>query len=74
MSEQVLVKAQLIELKQDLTNELPGGKKLDVQFNPEAMKVTFANQAPEPHGDDHKADTAGDHFGGADTTELARPP
>ena len=71
MSEQVLVKAQLIELKQDLTTELPGGKKLDVQFNPESMKVTFANQVAEPKGGDQKAGTAGRQFVGAGTTKLA---
>lgn len=71
MSEQVLVKARLIELKQDLSSELPGGKKIDVQFNPENMKVTFANQVAEPKGGDQKAGTAGRQFVGAGTTKLA---
>jgi len=71
MSEQVLVKARLIELKQDLSSELPGGKKVDVQFNPETMKVTFANQVAEPKGGDQKAGTAGRQFVGAGTTKLA---
>jgi contractile injection system tube protein len=71
MSEPVLVKARLIELKQDLTSELPGGKKIDVQFNPESMKVTFANQVAEPKGGDQKAGTAGRQFVGAGTTKLA---
>lgn len=71
MSEQVLVKAQLIELKQDLSSELPGGKRVDVQFNPESMKVTFANQVAEPKGGDQKAGTAGRQFVGAGTTKLA---
>src|ERR1700759_3664722 len=70
MSDPVLVKAQLIELKQDLPSELPGGKKLDVQFNPENMKVTFANQVAEPKGGDQKAGTAGRQFVGAGTTKL----
>lgn len=71
MSEQVLVKARLIELKQDLSSELPGGKAIDVQFNPESMKVTFANQVAEPKGGDQKAGTAGRQFVGAGTTKLA---
>jgi hypothetical protein len=71
MSEPVLVKARLIELKQDLSSELPGGKKVDVQFNPETMKVTFANQVAEPKGGDQKAGTAGRQFVGAGTTKLA---
>ena len=70
MSEAVLVKARLIELKQDLTDERPGGKKVDVQFNPENMKVTFANQVAEPKGGDQKAGTAGRQFVGAGTTKL----
>ncbi|GAA0331878.1 hypothetical protein GCM10009087_47580 [Sphingomonas oligophenolica] len=70
MSEAVLVKAKLIELKQDLTSELPGGKKIDVQFNPENMKVSFANQVAEPKGGDQKAGTAGRQFVGAGTTKL----
>jgi hypothetical protein len=71
MSEPVLVKARLIELKQDLSSELPGGKKVDVQFNPESMKVSFANQVAEPKGGDQKAGTAGRQFVGAGTTKLA---
>jgi hypothetical protein len=71
MSEQVLVKARMIELKQDLSDEKPGGKKVDVQFNPESMKVTFANQVAEPKGGDQKAGTAGRQFVGAGTTKLA---
>ncbi|MEO7177562.1 MAG: peptidoglycan-binding protein, partial [Allosphingosinicella sp.] len=71
MSEQTLVKARLIELKQDLSSELSGGKKVDVQFNPESMKVTFANQIAEPKGGDQKAGTAGRQFVGAGTTKLA---
>ena len=71
MSEQVLVMAQVIELKQDLSIEKPGGKKVFVQFNPESMKVTFANQVAEPKGGDQKAGTAGRQFVGAGTTKLA---
>ena len=71
MTEQVLVKAKLIELKQDLSTELPGGKSIDVQFNPETMKVTFANQVAQPQGGDQAAGTSGIQFVGAGTTKLA---
>lgn len=71
MTEQTLLKAQLIELKQDLSTELPGGKKVDVQFNPESMKVTFANQVAQPQGGDQSAGTSGIQFVGAGTTKLA---
>ena len=39
-----LAKAQLIELDADFKNEKPGGQKVSVQFNPETLKVTFANE------------------------------
>lgn len=71
MSEQTLVKAKLIELKQDLSTELPGGKKVDVQFNPESMKVTLANQVEQPKSGDQSAGTAGIQFVGAGNTKLA---
>jgi hypothetical protein len=71
MTEQTLVMAKLIELKQDLSTELPGGKKIDVQFNPETMKVTFANQVAQPPGGDQSAGTSGMQFVGAGTTKLA---
>jgi hypothetical protein len=71
MTEQTLVMAKLIELKQDLSTELPGGKSIDVQFNPESMKVTFANQVAQPQGGDQSAGTGGIQFVGAGTTKLA---
>jgi hypothetical protein len=71
MTEQTLAKAALIELKQDLTTELPGGKKVDVQFNPESMKVTLANQVEQPKSGDQSAGTAGIQFVGAGNSKLA---
>lgn len=74
MSNPALVKAQLIELKEDLKSELPaseGGKAIDVQFNPDSMKVSFANQLVQPAGGDQSAGTSGRQFVGAGTTKLA---
>ncbi|HEX6660516.1 MAG TPA: peptidoglycan-binding protein [Sphingomicrobium sp.] len=71
MTEQTLAKAKLIELKQDLSTELPGGKKVDVQFNPESMKVTLANQVEQPKSGDQSAGTAGIQFVGAGNSKLA---
>lgn len=71
MTEQTLVKAKLIELKQDLSDELPSGKKVDVQFNPDTMKVTFANQVEQPKSGDQSAGTGGIQFVGAGNTKLA---
>ncbi|MFL6774103.1 MAG: peptidoglycan-binding protein [Sphingomicrobium sp.] len=71
MTEQTLARAALIELKQDLSTELPGGKKVDVQFNPESMKVTLANQVEQPKSGDQSAGTAGIQFVGAGNSKLA---
>lgn len=74
MTTPALVKAQLIEMKEDLKSELPegeGGKKIDVQFNPDSMKVSFANQLVQPSGGDQSGGTSGRQFVGAGTTKLA---
>jgi hypothetical protein len=71
MSETVLCKARLIELKEDLSSELDGGKQIDVQFNPDTLRVTYANQVVQPEGGDQASGTAGRQFVGAGTTKLA---
>jgi hypothetical protein len=42
-----LVKAQLIELDAGFKAPLPSGKTVTVQFNPETLKVTFANRVQQ---------------------------
>lgn len=71
MSELVLRKARLIELEEDLATEKSGGKQVDVQFNPETFKVTYANQVVQPEGGNQAAGTSGMQFVGAGTTKLA---
>ncbi len=66
-----LAKAKLIELDAQFTNEKPGGKQVEVQFNPESLKVTFANQIVQPPGGDQSAGNGGRQFVGAGTTKLA---
>lgn len=66
-----LAKAQLIELDTDFKTEKPGGQKVSVQFNPETLKVTFANQLVQPQGGDQAAGNTGRQFVGAGTTKLA---
>jgi hypothetical protein len=72
-----LAKAKLIELNEDLSDEKPeadGGKRVDVQFNPESLKVSFANQvANKAQGGtgDQSAGPAGRQFVGAGTTKLS---
>lgn len=66
-----LLKARLIELDPSFTNPKDGGKNVPVQFNPETLKLTYANQLVEPKGGDQAAGTAGRQFVGAGTTKLA---
>ena len=66
-----LCKARLIELDQAFTNPKPDGKNVPVQFNPESLKLTYANQLVEPQGGDKAAGSAGRQFVGAGTTKLA---
>ena len=63
-----LVKAYLIELDPDFVKEKPDAKPVDVQFNPETLKVTFANQLVQPAGGDQAAGNTGRQFVGAGTT------
>jgi hypothetical protein len=66
-----LAKATLTELDQTFENEKPGGQKVEVQFNPELLKVTFANAIVQPQGGDQSAGNSGRQFVGAGTTKLA---
>ena len=66
-----LCKACLIELDQKFTNPKSGGKDVPVQFNPESLKITYANQLVEPKGGNKAAGSAGRQFVGAGTTKLA---
>ncbi len=66
-----LAKAKLIELEQDFLKEKPGGQNVTVQFNPDSLKVTFANQLVQPQGGDQAAGSTGRQFVGAGTTKLA---
>jgi hypothetical protein len=70
-----LLKAKLIELTAEL-EEKPGGKETTVQFNPESLKVSFANQVVQPNnagsgGSGDQSSTAARQFVGAGTTKLA---
>lgn len=69
--QKVYKKATLIELNQTFTKEKDGGKQVEVQFNPESLKVSFANQIVQPQGNDQSAGNAGRQFVGAGTTKLA---
>ena len=77
-------KALLVELAENLDDDLPGGKTVKVQFNPESLKLSFANQiqnnsssntggtpAGKAGATDQSAGTQGRQFIGAGTTKLS---
>ncbi|MEA3016141.1 MAG: hypothetical protein QOI38_863 [Sphingomonadales bacterium] len=65
-----LVKARLIEME-DAEKEKSGVEPVIVQFNPDSLKVTFANQIVQPQGGDQSSGPTGQQFVGAGTTKLA---
>ena len=66
-----LAKAQLWEMMPDCETDKPGGKRVTVQFNPETLKVSFANQIATPEGAGDQKGTPARQFVGAGTTKLA---
>lgn len=64
-------KAKLIELDQAFKDKKEGGQEVDVQFNPESLKLTYANQLEQPKGGDQGSGNAGRQFVGGGTTKLA---
>jgi contractile injection system tube protein/LysM domain-containing protein len=66
-----LAKAQLIEMESDFQSEKQDGKKVTVQFNPETLKVSFANQVAPSTGAGDQSGSAPMQFVGAGTTKLA---
>lgn len=66
-----LARAELHELKPDFSAELSGGKNVKVQFNPETLKVSFANQLVQPSSGGDQRGTPARQFVGAGTTKLA---
>lgn len=65
------VRARLIELTGDFKEKKDGGHEVDVQFNPESLKLTFANQLEQSDGNDQSSGNSGRQFVGAGTTKLA---
>ncbi|HYQ02102.1 MAG TPA: hypothetical protein VER96_25685 [Polyangiaceae bacterium] len=72
MSEQAnIAKAQLIEINLSNGQSKSDGRTTSVQFNPEALKVTFANQIVPPPGGSDQNGSAAMQFVGAGTTKLS---
>lgn len=70
MSETTLAMAQLIELDDDIKTVKDGGHTVEVQFNPETLKLAFANEVQQPEGGDQSSGTPGQQFVGAGSTTL----
>jgi hypothetical protein len=66
-----LAKATLTELDETFEDPKPGGQQVEVQFNPEVLKVTFSNALVQPQGGDQSAGNPGRQFVGPGTTKLA---
>lgn len=66
-----LEKAELRELDAAFENEINRSRWVTVQFNPESLKVSFANQLQQPAGAGDQRGTPARQFVGAGTTKLA---
>jgi hypothetical protein len=65
-----LEKAELRQLDADFKNEINADKTCKVQFNPDTLKVAFANQIQTPQGAGDQKGTPARQFVGAGTTKL----
>ncbi|MDQ1591854.1 MAG: hypothetical protein QOG71_2481 [Pyrinomonadaceae bacterium] len=65
-----LEKAELRQLDAEFKNEINPDKTAKVQFNPESLKVAFANQIATPAGAGDQKGTPARQFVGAGTTKL----
>src|SRR5215216_5578093 len=66
-----LAKAELRQLDAEFKNEIKPENNLKVQFNPETLKVGFANQIQTPQGAGDQKGTPARQFVGAGTTKLS---
>jgi hypothetical protein len=66
-----LAKAELHELDATFTDEINKENWMTVQFNPETLKVSFANQVVVPSGGGDQKGTPGMQFVGAGSTKLS---
>jgi hypothetical protein len=66
-----LAKATLRQLDADFKDEIEPSTWCTVQFNPDSLKVSFANQLIQPPGAGDQRGTSGRQFVGAGTTKLS---
>jgi hypothetical protein len=68
---QKIAKAELQELDTKYENQINKDKATKVQFNPDSLKVTFANQIQQPSGGGDQGGAQAQQFVGAGSTKLA---
>jgi hypothetical protein len=66
-----LAKAELHELDAEFKNTINPEQSVKVQFNPDSLKVSFANQIQTPQNSGDQNGSQGQQFVGAGTTKLA---
>jgi contractile injection system tube protein len=66
-----LEKAELRQLDADFRNTINPENNARLQFNPESLKVSFANQIQTPPGTGDRSGTPARQFVGAGTTKLS---
>jgi len=66
-----LAKAEMIEINLENGTPVDKGNRLKVQFNPDTLKVSFANQLQTPPGAGDQHGTPARQYVGAGTTKLA---
>lgn len=66
-----LKRAVMFELEPGFEKKKEGGHSVEVQFNPETLKLTFNNELKTPEGGDQTAGSDGMQFVGSSTTKLA---
>lgn len=66
-----LEKAKLVQLDSEFKKDIAPETTVTVQFNPESLKVSFANQLVQPKGAGDQKGTPSRQFVGAGTTKLA---
>ncbi len=66
-----LAKAELHQLDSSFENEIEPDTWCTVQFNPDSLKVSFANQLVQPSGAGDQRGSPARQFVGAGTTKLA---
>jgi hypothetical protein len=68
---EALAKAQLQELDARFQRQINPDRAVSVQFNPETLRVSFANQVQQPQGGGDQRGPQAQQFVGAGTTKLA---